>query len=184
MSNLIERVATQAAGAVGALRASARGLRGIFSRLSEEHSELIVLLEIAMAATEPHKRASAWADARNELLAHDRAEQGYVYAHLTAYAELSDIIEEHQTDVSELELAVATIDALGLDAPGWQAAVEQLERQVRRHSEREEEHFFPASQEIIGVARCTEIEGLYTNGRRSILHELKSPTTDDPADGR
>lgn len=189
MSNLIERVTTQAAGAIGAIRASVRGLHGVFLRLSEEHRETLTLLERALAATAPEKRAEVWADVRNELLAHEQAEREYVYAQLTADpvaldAELRQLVDAHQEDLAQLEQAIAHVDNLRWDSPEWPRSIERLVNQVRQHAAQEEEHLFTIAQQRIGEQRAVEIDGLYINGRRSILHALKSPTAENPADGR
>lgn len=184
MPNVMDRVAAQAAGTIGALRASVKGLRGVFLRLPEEHREVLALVQRAAAADDEAARIDLWTDARNELLAHERAEDETVYPQFANYVELGDIVEQHEALARELRAAVTAVDAAGVGSPHWQLGLAQVESILRRHAELEDEHFFPRAQVAVGNERAVEIEGLYTNARRSALHELKFPTHDDPSDGR
>ncbi len=183
MSNVVERMTVQAAGAIGAIRASVRGLGGIFSRLSEEHRENIALLEQTAAADDPATCAELWTNARNELLAHERAEREYLYAELGRQPKLAAFTTQHESEAAVLESSVAAVEASKLSSEEWRVALDRLEQQLREHAKHEED-FFIVAQEVLGVERAKELEGLYTNGRRSILHELKAPSDSDPADGR
>lgn len=181
MPNLMERASIQASGAVRAIRASARGLHGIFLLLAEEHGEIAALLTRAASTSNAEKRRELWEMAHNELIAHERAETTHVYPALRALVEMG---AEQEAAARKLEAAVAYVSTLIIESDEWSRAVSTTAQVFEAHATHEEAAFFTAAQEQLGAARAVEIEGLYIGARRSILHELKMPTDENPADGR
>jgi hemerythrin superfamily protein len=181
MSNLMERASIQASGAVRAIRASVKGLDGIFRLLAEEHGETIAMLRRAASASSVGKRQQLWERARTEWLAHERAENTHVYPQLR---ELQDVGDEHARLVLELEAAVERVSACAIESEEWSRAIDAFTQMLELHTSLEEDTIFPAAQKQLGTARAVEIEGQYIDARRSQLHELKLPTNDNPADGR
>lgn len=181
MPNLMERASIQASGAVRAIRASAKGLSGIFLRLAEEHGEITALLTRAASTSSTEKRRELWQMAHTELMAHERAETTHVYP---ALRDLVEMDNEQAAAARKLEAAVAYVSTLLIESDAWSRAVATTAQVFEAHAFYEEVTFFTAAQEQLGAARAVEIEGLYIGARRSILHELKMPTNDNPADGR
>jgi hemerythrin superfamily protein len=169
MANVVEEVIAKAAGKLGALEAKVKGLGGIFRRLTEEHKEVATLLQRAGMSTEATKREELWNKIRPILTAHERAEMQVLYAELEAHPSLAEIVRQHESDVDKLQDLIANLDSAAFSSAQWEGSLRQLEHAVLKHAEREEEHFFPTAQELIGEERAEQLEYKYLQAKKVII---------------
>src|SRR5689334_13823575 len=85
MQNPIESAIAKVAGVTAAVDARFKGLRGVFTKLAEQHHQVDVLLQSAQATTDFVKRAQLWRQIRKELISHEQAELLEVYPLLEAH---------------------------------------------------------------------------------------------------
>lgn len=158
----------RAAAKIGAVQATARGLHGVFKRLSEEHKEISTLLMRAAMTSDIAKRAELWPLIRDELVAHEQAELQEVYPDFEWHPSLVDVVRTHEGDGARLQAFVRELDSLTFDSPLWHPTLLKLEAVVNAHAEREEELFFPRVQAILGAERVAELDARYLATRVAI----------------
>src|SRR5690606_31427137 len=112
MPNALEEMTTKGAGKLGAVAAGLKGLRGVFNKLAEEHTQVSVLLERTLASNDAGKRADLWSAVRKELLSHERAEAREVYGTLERERPLMDVLEKHDREAQQLEALILRLDAI------------------------------------------------------------------------
>lgn len=150
MTNPIEGAASKVMGAAKDVKATFKGLTGVFKHLMEEHGKVGALVSRVKGSSDEKIRAELYPTIRKELLAHERGELVAVYPVLAQHAETRGIASQHETEAKELEAAIAAVDALTYSDPGWEAAFEHVATLVEEHVEEEETDFFPKAQEVLG----------------------------------
>jgi hemerythrin superfamily protein len=137
-------------GAVKDIKATFKGLTGVFKHLMEEHGKVGALLKRLKGSSDESLRAELYPTIRRELLAHEKGEVTAVYPVLAQYAETSGIAAEHQREADDLKAAIAAVDALSFGDSSWATTFERLATLVEQHVDEEESEFFPKAQEVIG----------------------------------
>jgi len=151
MPNSVDSAASKVMGAVKDVKATFKGITGVFKHLMEEHGKVGALLKRVKASSEEDVRAELYPTIRRELLAHERGELVAVYPVLAQYAETAGIAAEHQREADELKAAIAAVDALSFNDSNWATTFERLATLVEEHVDEEESEFFPKAQEVIGA---------------------------------
>ena len=167
MPNQLQSSASEASnGTKGALGAS-KGLTGVFLHLMEEHAKVSALIERVLATADDGVRSKLYPTIRSELLAHETGELNAVYGVLEEYPETLDIAAEHSIQASDMQAAIAELDAISVgDAAAWAAAFARLAAVVREHMETEESRYFPLAQKVIGEARAQQLRHSYEVANR------------------
>ena len=98
MPNLLDTAYSKAKGVLKRVRARRDGLRGVFTTLAEQHTEVATLLDRVEA--DPSKRASLWPKIRIELISHERGELRVVYPVLREHVETEQLADQHDADAS------------------------------------------------------------------------------------
>jgi hypothetical protein len=150
MPNQLEKMASEAAGAIKGAKAKVEGLTGVFAHLSREHGEVTALLLRVNASRDPQVRRELFPDIRVQLLAHDKGEQLEVYPAFEKHEELAPFAREHDREVGELEQAIATIAKTDYGDEQWPRLFSELVDSVSHHVKEEEGTFFPAASRIFG----------------------------------
>ena len=159
-------------GTVNAMKAGFNGLRGVFLHLAEEHGEVASLMKRVSKTTDAQVRSEHWPQIRAELLSHERAELAEVYASLSGYEALRELVASHNEEAWQIEVAIAAVDAQDAATPAWGMAFEHLFALVQRHVREEESDFFPRAQEVLSEedsqAMRTRYELLKKSSKRQI----------------
>ncbi|HEX3775220.1 MAG TPA: hemerythrin domain-containing protein [Polyangiaceae bacterium] len=150
MPNSIENAASKAMGAAKDVKATFKGLTGVFKHLMEEHGKVAALLKRVSMSSDVKLRSELYPTIRRELLSHERAEMDVVYPELARYPETAAISAEHAREAQELEAAIQAVDALAFGDAQWSQAFERLVSLVEAHVNEEESEFFPKAQKAIG----------------------------------
>lgn len=172
MPNTIENAVAKVAGKAAAVDARFRGLKGVFTKLAEQHHEVNVLLLSAESATDVTKRRSLWETIRKQLLSHEQAELRELYPVLEAYPALRDIVRRHASEASELEMLIRRLDGIGVSADEWLPTLSQLKASVTAHAEEEERVFFPQSQQVIGEHASALLEQPFLQAKKTLMSTL------------
>src|SRR5262249_3177331 len=101
MPNRTDQVVSKAMEAEKALKATVKGLTGVFKTLMEEHGALAALLRRVQGSDS--LRLELWPEIRSELLAHERGERSVVYAALREFDDTRAIAERHDEETAQLE---------------------------------------------------------------------------------
>lgn len=166
MPNAVERAASEVMGAVKDIKAGFKGLTGVFMHLMEEHGKVGALIKRVALSDDLEVRAKLYPTIRSELKGHEKGELEVVYPALAAFPETSAIAAAHSHHASELEAALAELDALSFNSAGWPAAFERLAKLVDEHVMIEEKEYFPLAQKMLGEARAKELLPTYEHAKR------------------
>ena len=150
MPNAIEGTGAKVMGAAKDVKATFKGLTGVFKHLMEEHGKVGALLKRVKSSSDESVRAELYPQIRKELKAHEKGELTAVYPVLAKFSETSDIATEHKREAQELDAAIAAVDALSFDDAKWGSTFEELVALVEAHVDQEETEFFPKAQKVIG----------------------------------
>jgi hemerythrin superfamily protein len=172
MANPVENVRAKVAGITGAAEARLKGLKGVFTKLAEQHHQVSSLLSTIEKTEDLTRRAALWAEIRRELVSHEQAELLQVYPVLEDYETTRDIARLHTEAAGELEAAVQELDHLGFQSDAWQPALERLVGKVRAHAELEEQQLFPRAQEALGDDAAKELEAPFERAKELALQKL------------
>jgi hemerythrin superfamily protein len=157
MTSKVEEVASHMMGAMKDVKAKLKGLSGVFAHLMEEHGKMDALLKRVSASSDRAVRETLYPEIRKQLLAHEQGEVRAVYPALAEYQDTSAIASAHSRNATELEAAIADVDALPYSDVGWSPAFERLVKMVEDHVEEEETTYFPKAQEVLGDERAKEL---------------------------
>jgi hemerythrin superfamily protein len=172
MPNPIENVIAKGRGMVGAVEARAKGLKGVFVKLAEQHREAAALLSRAESATDTEKRRDLWREIKKQLVSHERAELSEIYPMLSAYDTTRDIVARHGQEAQVLESTIRQIDAMTFDTPAWKTSIERLTALVKQHVEEEEGDFFPRAQEAIGDEAAKQLEEPFMRAKQREMNAI------------
>lgn len=165
MSNPMQNVVAKATGKAAAVEAHFKGLRGVFTKLAEQHHAVAALLTRAVHAEELKERNELWGEIRKELIAHEQGELLEVYPMLESYEETRDIARRHADHAGELEDAITELDVIGAGSDAWQPALERLIAIVKEHVALEEQELFPRAQQALGEDAAKQVEASFLRAK-------------------
>jgi hemerythrin superfamily protein len=149
-----------------------RPLAGVFQTLAEQHRRLLELLRDAGSIDSAAQRRERWAEARRRLLSHERAESQVVYAALQGNESATPVLQQHAGQVTELERAVAELDAIDGGSDDWIGRLRDVMALVDDHVRDEEQNFFPRAQRLLGEDAARALDHPFDSAQRDILHTL------------
>jgi hemerythrin superfamily protein len=157
MPNNVEKVMSGLMGAAKDIKAGFKGLTGVFMHLMEEHGKVGALIKSVAKSDDEAVRAELYPKIRKDLLAHEKGELKVVYPALANLPGVSSIELTHAREASELEIALADVDALAFSDAAWGPTFQRLADLVERHVEHEENEFFPKAQQALGEERAKRL---------------------------
>jgi hypothetical protein len=147
-------------------------LAGVFEILAAQHRQVLDLLRRAGSSNASERRGALWAEARRQLLSHERAEELAVYATLEGYDAAQTLLERHGDQAVELELAIADLDATDCGSVDWIERLRDVTVMLEEHVRDEETEFFPRAQELLGENTARELEDPFSNAQREVRDTL------------
>jgi hypothetical protein len=157
MPNTVENFVAKTVGKSAALEARLKGLKGVFTKLAEQHHMVGSLLQRAENADDFTTRASLWREIRKELVSHEQGELLEIYPALSQVESVQDIAAAHANDAAELEASIRDVDAIAFQSEEWRPALRRLIEKVKEHVELEERDFFPKAQHAIGADAAAQL---------------------------
>ena len=167
MPNALERAASEVMGAAKDVKAGVKGLTGVFMHLMEEHGKVSALVKRVGLTKDIEVRSKLYPTIRTELLGHEKGELKTVYPALAEFPETAGVAAAHAHHASELEAAIAELDALSFNSASWAPAFERLARLVDEHVKIEENEYFPLAQKILGEERSKQLLPAFEAAKRS-----------------
>jgi len=153
-----------------AVKATAKGIGGVFKTLMEQHGEVSGLLR--RVQHNPDKRAELWPQIRRELLSHERGELRVVYPALREYDDTRELADRHDLDASELEAQIDNIDGEIIDSAAWGQQFATLVEMVSEHVRDEESEIFPAAMDVLGEERARSLEPQFMEAKKSAMADI------------
>ena len=160
MSSFIEETVAKAVGKWGALKASASGLEGIFTRLAAEHDELALLMGRAEMSSDAEKRAELWGKIKPFLQRHERGEKVVLYSE-PSIASFQDVVELHVEETERMWALLEAVEQAPFESAQWEGSFKQFQDLVLIHA-KHEEALFVRMQELVGAQRARELEEVYS----------------------
>jgi len=148
--NRTEEVASKAAGAMKAVKATVKGLSGVFKQLTREHGEIAALLMRVKLTSDPQIRRDMYPTIRSELLSHERGELLEVYPVFVQYGELEGIVRAHEQEAGQLEQILSELSSMAYDDRAWAPTFGRLMEMFAQHTRTEESDYFPKANRILG----------------------------------
>lgn len=167
MPSRTDQMISKTKGALKAVKATAKGLGGVFRVLMVQHGEAAALLHRAKA--HPDKRIELWPTIRQELISHERAELSVLYPELRDLPGLHGLVDHHDREASELDSLIGRLHALDPRSAGWVTLFDDLIDLVERHVSEEESVIFPRANEALGAARSRELEDRFMAAKKAAM---------------
>ncbi len=150
------------------VKATVKGMSGVFKHLMEEHGKVGALLKRVSMSSDEKVRAQLFPTIRSELLGHETAELKVVYPALAEYPEMSQIAEEHARQAGELRRCIDELDRLSFSDAGWGPMFDRLANMVEDHVSKEEGDYFPKAQKVIGDERAKALLPQFEAAKKSV----------------
>jgi iron-sulfur cluster repair protein YtfE (RIC family) len=167
MPNRIEKAASEVMGAMKDVKATFKGLTGVFKHLMEEHGKVGPMLKRVGMSSDAKVRAELYPTLRHELLGHETGELKVVYPALAEYPETSAIAEEHARQAGELQQCIEELDRLSFGDAAWGPTFDRLASMVEEHVSKEEGDYFPKAQKVLGDQRAEELLPRFEAAKKS-----------------
>jgi hypothetical protein len=168
MPNRVEEATSAAMGAIKDLKATVKGLTGVFKHLMEEHGKVSALLTRVKMTSDEEVRARLYPTIRRELLEHETGELTAVYPAMAPYPEVGGIAEEHARDAGELQRQIAEVDRYAYGDPSWGPAFDRLVQLVQKHVAAEEGDYFPKAQKAMGDDLAKRLLPLFESAKKTM----------------
>jgi hypothetical protein len=174
MLNRTQEVASKAAGAMKAVKATVKGLSGVFKQLTREHGEVSALLRRVKMTSDPQVRRELYPTIRSALLAHETGELRAVYPMFLQYAELEGIARAHEQEATQLGRLITELNAIPYEDDAWSETLGRLSDFVMRHDREEEDEYFPKANRVLGQDVANRLKINYETIRSEASHRLAS----------
>jgi hemerythrin superfamily protein len=125
----------------------------IFEALKVSHETQRALVARLLGSRDPDERLHVFGELKQELLAHETAEERCLYVPLFQHDSTVDearhaIAEHHQMDEM-----VEDIEDLDQDSPDWMTCARKLCDKIEHHLREEEQKFFRAAGQVLTQAQ-------------------------------
>jgi hypothetical protein len=167
MPNRVEEATSAAMGAMKDVKATVKGLTGVFKHLMEEHGKVSALITRVKMSSDRDVRARLYPTIRSELLGHETGELKVVYPAMAEYTEVSAIAQEHAREAGELQRQIAEIDKCAYGDADWGPAFDRLAELVQKHVAREEGDYFPKAQKVMGDDLAKQLLALFESAKKT-----------------
>jgi hemerythrin-like domain-containing protein len=168
MPNRVEEATSAAMGALKDVKATVKGLTGVFKHLMEEHGKVSALITRLKVSSDKAVRARLYPTIRSELLGHEAGELKAVYPAMAQYPAISGIAQEHARDAGGLQQQIAEVDRYAYDDAGWEPAFERLAELVQKHVATEESEYFPKAQKAMGDDLSKQLLPLFESAKKAM----------------
>ena len=168
MPNRVEEATSAAMGALKDVKATVKGLSGVFKHLMEEHGKVSALITRVKMSSDEDVRARLYPTIRSELLGHETGELKVVYAAMAPYPELRAIAEEHARDAGELQRQIGEVDKYSYGDASWGRAFDRLAELVQKHVAAEESDYFAKAQKAMGDELAKQLLPLFESAKKTM----------------
>jgi len=170
MPSRSDQIASKGMGIAKAVKATAKGIVGVFKTLMEQHGEVSAL--IRRVQKDAGKRADLWPQIRRELLSHERGELRVVYPALRERAETRELADRHDAEATSLEGQIAAVDQEPTDSTAWAEAFDRLVELVQAHVTFEENEVFPAAMAALGDNRARALAAPFVEAKLAEVNRV------------
>jgi hemerythrin superfamily protein len=158
----------------------------IYTKLKNDHEAvahvLQQLMEMATGPANTAKRQTLFAELKQSLTQHSKAEEEVFYAPLRERSETRDLIRDGQNEHQRIETLLNDLDRLEKDDALWGAQLHTLNGVIEHHVHEEEEKVFPKARKIFTAQRAQELVRQFDQAKaRHASTAAKSPAANNTA---
>lgn len=115
------------------------------------------------------ERKKAYQQLKEELQAHETAEERYFYIPLMAYDNGVDLSRHAIAEHHQMDEMMEELDETDMSSPGWLATARALGDKVHHHLEEEEQRFFQMAGKVLSDKQKKDLAGQYTQEYEALL---------------
>lgn len=169
MPNRMDSMLSQGMGKAKSVKASLKGLVGVFRTL-EQHDEAAMLLGRANSSDD--KFIELWPTIRRELISHEQAELREVFPVLRNHPPTRALADQHHPEAGELEQLIAQVDDVATGRDVRKDVLQALIDAVLHHVAEEEREIFPKPQDAIGKDMAERLDAKFLACERQLAEQL------------
>lgn len=145
----------------------------IFEALRESHEIQRDLSEqLVQTSGDTPERTALFADLKNELAAHELAEDRHFYAPLMQHDAAIDLCRHAIAEHHEMDEMVEELEGIEQSSPAWLVKAKLLADKVHHHLKEEEQKFFQQAGKILTEKQKTDLADKYLKEYDSQKSEL------------
>lgn len=143
----------------------------IFEALRVSHDRQRQYIDAALRTQGDSKeRREAYKQLKDELYAHETAEERHFYIPLMAHDNGVDLSRHAIAEHHEMDELLEKLDDLEMSSSAWLATARALGDKVLHHLEEEEQRFFQMAGKLLTDKQKNELAGKYDQEFRQILN--------------
>lgn len=144
----------------------------IFEALRESHERQRGFAEaLVKTSGDSEARVEAYKKLKEELHAHETAEERFFYIPLMAHDAGVDLSRHAISEHHEMDEMIEELDETEMSSPSWLATAKKLSDKVHHHLEEEEHKFFQMAGKILDDAQKESLADQYFKEYREQLAE-------------
>jgi hypothetical protein len=144
----------------------------IFEALRESHErQRRFAEELVQTSGDSEERVQAYKRLKEELHAHETAEERFFYIPLMAHDTGVDLSRHAISEHHEMDEMIEELDETEMSSPSWLATAKKLSDKVHHHLEEEEHKFFQMAGKILDDAQKQSLANQYVKEYREQLAE-------------
>jgi hemerythrin-like domain-containing protein len=122
----------------------------IFDALLKSHEvQRAICARLLAAVGDPDRRSQAFSELKNELAAHETAEERLFYVPLFEHDEAVEAARHGIAEHHEMDEMVEDIEKLEAGSAEWLETLGKLVHRIEHHLKEEEEKWFPVAREVL-----------------------------------
>lgn len=142
----------------------------IFEALRVSHDRQREFIDaVLLTKGDSEERRKSYQRLKDELLAHETAEERHFYIPLMAHDNGVDLSRHAIAEHHEMDELLEKLDEIEMSSSSWLTTARELGDKVLHHLEEEERRFFQMAGKLLSDAQKTELAGLYNREFEQLL---------------
>ncbi|MCF5466747.1 hemerythrin domain-containing protein [Pseudomonas syringae] len=144
----------------------------IFEALRESHDRQRGYADaLIQTSGDSAERAEAYKQLKDELQAHETAEERFFYIPLMAHDNGVDLSRHAISEHHEMDEMMEELDETEMSSPAWLATAKKLSEKVHHHLKEEEQKFFQMAGKLLDDKQKESLAGEYVKEYEEQLAE-------------
>lgn len=142
----------------------------IFEALRESHDKQRGYAEaVVQTSGDTQERVTAYKQLKDELQAHETAEERFFYIPLMQHDNGVDLSRHAIAEHHEMDELLEQLDEMEMSSPAWLQTAKKLEHVVRHHLEEEEQKFFQMAGKLLSDKQKAALANQYLSEYTGLL---------------
>ena len=142
----------------------------IFEALRESHDRQRSYADaLIQTSGDSAEREKAYKQLKEELQAHETAEERFFYIPLMAHDNGVDLSRHAISEHHEMDEMMEELDETEMSSPAWLATAKKLSEKVHHHLKEEEQKFFQMAGKLLDDKQKETLGGKYLKEHKELL---------------